>query len=94
MTTFKDYDLFGNDGADERKATQCVAGQRTAPRDCDRHSAHHWCGTCVGFYGVPHTGIHEGHTAHPFGTSLTDQCACRPCKQASGREPVESAEDD
>jgi hypothetical protein len=66
---------------------QCEAGQPAPPVGCERHRDHYWCGTCEGHYGVPHDGIHEGDDAHPWG-NLWDrrQCACRPCKRATGRE--------
>lgn len=66
---------------------QCEPGQLDKPVGCERHSDHHWCKTCDGYYGVPHTGIHEGRDAHPnqFAGDFR-QCACRPCKTRSGRE--------
>lgn len=65
---------------------QCEAGQFDQPIGCERHRDHHWCEFCLGFYGVPHDGIHEYPTAHPRGAG---RCACRPCKKAAadGREP-------
>lgn len=65
---------------------QCEAGQPVPPLGCDRHQEHYWCETCRGFYGVPHDGIHAGPDAHPATfTSERNQCACRPCKEATGR---------
>jgi hypothetical protein len=69
----------------------CTAGQTTMPTECDRHASHHWCGVCEGFYGVPHTGMHEGLDAHPRDLHSAQQCACRPCNRygsttAEGRE--------
>jgi hypothetical protein len=70
---------------------QCEAGQLDRPIGCERHAEHHWCDTCKGYYGVPHGGdgfgIHDGPNAHPNQFAFDrDQCACRPCKQATGRE--------
>ncbi len=67
---------------------ECEAGQRDEPIGCERHRDHHWCTTCQGYYGVPHDGIHSGDSAHPWGNLFgRNQCACRPCKIATGREP-------
>lgn len=65
---------------------QCEAGQSLPPIGCERHSDHYWCETCRGFYGVPHDVIHEGPNAHPATfPGERNQCACRPCKEATGR---------
>lgn len=64
---------------------QCEAGQSMPPDGCERHREHWWCETCRGFYGVPHDGIHEGPNAHPPLGIEQNQCACRPCKKATGR---------
>lgn len=61
--------------------TDCTAGQATIPTDCGRHANHHWCGVCEGFYGVPHTGVHDGPRRHPRDLWSARMCACRPCKQ-------------
>jgi hypothetical protein len=62
---------------------RCNPGE---PRDpslwCRRHSGHHYCETCLGWYGVPHDIVHgdSPHSyPHPRGT-LSGQCACRPCR--------------
>ena len=65
---------------------QCEAGQLDRPIGCQRHREHHWCEPCKGYYGVPHDSIHEGFRRHPRGGISDLQCACRPCKIASGRE--------
>lgn len=57
----------------------CDAGQRAKPVGCERHSSHYYCSTCVGWYGVPHHGIHKGVNKHP--SRATDLCACRPCRE-------------
>lgn len=60
---------------------RCEPGETTYPTNCERHSEHHWCNTCEGYYGVPHDGgIHEGPFAHPNQFSDFRQCACRKCK--------------
>jgi hypothetical protein len=65
---------------------RCEAGQNELPFGCDRHGDHYWCETCLGFYGVPHDGIHEGPDAHPAAYGIErQQCACRPCRKATGR---------
>lgn len=66
----------------------CDAGQPVEPYGCERHSEHHWCDTCRGFYGVPHDGIHDGPNAHPRGPSDAEQCACRPCKDYTAGRTV------
>lgn len=40
-----------------------------------------YCSTCNGFYGVPHTVIHEKRTAHPTHGPRSVLCACRPCRE-------------
>jgi hypothetical protein len=59
---------------------RCEAGQATDPTGyCERHSRHYFCGTCQGYYGVPHAGIHSGPGAHPHYRDART-CACRVCK--------------
>jgi hypothetical protein len=65
---------------------QCQPGQVYLPIGCERHPDHFFCPTCEGFYGVPHTGMHDGIGQHPRGGSSDWMCACRPCKKATGRE--------
>jgi hypothetical protein len=66
-----------------RGADWCNPGEPENPSSwCRMHSSHHYCATCVGWYGVPHDMIHgeSPHShAHPMGT-LGPQCACRPCR--------------
>jgi hypothetical protein len=58
---------------------RCEPGETTNPTGvCERHPHHYWCSTCLGFYGVPHDGMHEGRNAHPNTPSARD-CACRIC---------------
>lgn len=71
--TLIDTALFG-------KQWECETGQTAEPVGCQRHSTHHYCGTCEGWYGVPHTGMHTGRNPHPH-TSWGQYCACRPCVQ-------------
>ena len=61
---------------------RCEAGQADMPtrETCNRHQSHHWCATCKGFYGVPHTGMHGKGSWHGSWMSVALQCACRPCK--------------
>lgn len=62
---------------------RCEPGEQTYPRDCERHSEHHWCGVCAGYYGVPHDGIHTGPNPHPNQfTYRVDGCVCRVCVNA------------
>lgn len=68
------------------KEWQCEAGQLDQPVGCERHHSHHWCDTCKGYYGVSHTNMHDGDNPHPYQFFGASQCACRPCKKASGRE--------
>ena len=60
---------------------RCEPGEKTDPTGhCERHGPHHFCETCEGYYGVPHTGIHEGPHAHPNQfTFRVDGCVCRIC---------------
>ena len=48
----------------------------------------HFCRSCGGYYGVPHTNSHckKGTTA-PW---RPQDCACRFCKQAMG-DPIQGA---
>lgn len=62
---------------------RCEPGEVVYPLDCERHPVHHWCGTCQGYYGVPHTGIHEGPNAHP-NIMGSRECVCRICKNYRG----------
>ena len=59
---------------------RCTAGQTPEPSGCERHSSHHYCKTCEGWYGVPHDRIHEGVNKHP---RWDMDCACRPCRDAA-----------
>lgn len=61
---------------------RCTPGQTDKPtaETCERHSDHYWCGTCQGWYGVPHNfGMHNPGHGHD-GVSWTRGCACRPCQ--------------
>lgn len=77
-----------------REPTDCTAGQAIMPTECARHHEHFWCAVCEGFYGVPHTGMHDGPNAHPRDLWSAQQCACRPCQQyAAQSETVHLPED-
>jgi hypothetical protein len=78
---------------------RCTAGQQNDPTGtCTRHTSHHWCIHCEGFYGVPHDG--RCHTAAVrrdmhiigVGTPSPGRCACRYCKtwEESGYEAAEA----
>ena len=63
----------------------CMPGEPGDPgRSCTAHREHHYCPTCVGWYGVPHDAIHggPGWPDHPLGGDR--HCACRPCRAARG----------
>lgn len=67
---------------------ECEPGEATdSTGHCERHSSHYFCETCQGYYGVPHTGIHEGEDAHP--NRFYWDCACRMC--FNHRESLRSA---
>lgn len=68
----------------------CIPGQTTMPTDCTRHHSHHWCSVCEGFYGVPHTGMHEPGSRHGNDLHMARQCACRPCQQFAARHAKET----
>ena len=73
----------------------CLPGQQTKPTDCNRHADHYWCKTCEGFYGVPHTGMHEPGSRHGNDLHMAQQCACRPCQQLAAQhteEPTNAAD--
>ena len=64
---------------DPRGDRKCKPGNKHEPKRCAYHAEHFWCGTCEGFYGVPHDFMHEGPGAHPLRTA--DFCVCRLCQQ-------------
>lgn len=77
--TLIDTALFG-------EQWECETGQTAEPVGCERHSTHHYCKTCEGWYSVPHTGMHSGRRKHPQ-TDWGRYCACRPCVQWREADP-------
>jgi hypothetical protein len=66
---------------------RCVAGQTDYPSDCTRHSSHHWCEACAGYFGIPHYEhkvwrCHSGIVMHDPKTweRPSGHCACTFCR--------------
>jgi len=72
--------------AGTRDEKRCTAGQTERPDDCTWHHTHHWCVFCEGWYGVPHTRVHDGPNRHPQSPWEAEQCACRPCREYTQRD--------
>ena len=66
--------------ADGFGGAACWPGEPKDPSHwCTRHPDHHYCETCVGWYGASHDMPHVvGGDAHP--REWSDQCACRVCR--------------
>jgi hypothetical protein len=65
---------------------RCQAGQPTEPTDCERHTAHHYCPDCTGWFGIPHDGrchsaeVRQDRAIPGVGRPMPNSCACTYCR--------------